>query len=75
MSSAGAVIVFPGAYTTTTYYSASLMLAEWYRLPAVYPFKPYVTSGGLTSYGLDVAENFRRAASYDDRILRGEKPM
>jgi len=70
----GAVIVFPGAYTTTTYYRTTLMLAEWYRLPAVYPFKPYVTSGGLTSYGFDVADNFRRAASYVDRILRGEKP-
>ena len=70
----GGVILFPGAYTTGTYYRPSLLLTERYRLPAVYPFKSYVISGGLTSYGFDVADNFRRAASYVDRILRGEKP-
>ena len=67
----GGLIVFPGTYTTTTHYRQSLWLAERYRLPAVYPFKPYVRSGGLISYG---ADQFRRAASYVDRILRGEKP-
>ncbi len=70
----GGLIVFPGTYTTTTHYRQSLWLAERYRLPAVYPFKPYVRSGGLISYGVDIADQFRRAASYVDRILRGEKP-
>jgi putative tryptophan/tyrosine transport system substrate-binding protein len=44
------------------------------ELPAVYPFRYFVTSGGLLSYGPDVADQYRRAAGYVDRILRGEKP-
>ena len=44
------------------------------RPPAVYPFRYYVQVGGLISYGVDVADLFRRAAGYVDRILRGEKP-
>jgi putative ABC transport system substrate-binding protein len=43
-------------------------------LPAVYPFRYYVTDGGLASYGPDVAEQWRLAAGYVDRILKGEKP-
>jgi putative tryptophan/tyrosine transport system substrate-binding protein len=42
-------------------------------LPAVYPFRYFVTSGGLISYGPDPIDEFRRAASYVDRILKGEK--
>jgi putative ABC transport system substrate-binding protein len=44
------------------------------RLPAVYPFRHYATGGGLMSYGFDTPDLFRRAASYVDRILKGEKP-
>ncbi len=44
------------------------------RLPAVYPYKFMATEGGLMSYGVDLVEQYRRAASYVDRILRGEKP-
>ena len=43
-------------------------------MPAVYPFRYYATSGGLISYGPDTTDPFRRAASYVDRILKGEKP-
>jgi putative tryptophan/tyrosine transport system substrate-binding protein len=43
-------------------------------LPAVYPFRGYVTAGGLISFGTDQAESYRQAAGYVDRILRGEKP-
>ena len=43
-------------------------------MPAVYPYRHYVTSGGLISYGPDQVDQFRRAASYVDRILKGEKP-
>jgi ABC-type uncharacterized transport system substrate-binding protein len=68
----GSTIMFPGTFTTLGYYPH--WLAERYRLPAVYPFKPYVRSGGLMSYGVDIADQFRRAASYVNRILRGEKP-
>ena len=49
-------------------------LASRYRLPSVYPWGYYVKSGGLVSYGPDSVDPFRRAASYVDRILRGEKP-
>ena len=45
-----------------------------HRLPAVYAWRFYVTSGGLMSYGTDVIDQYRRAASYVDRILRGAKP-
>jgi putative ABC transport system substrate-binding protein len=51
-----------------------IALAGRYRLPAVYPFRYYVASGGLASYGPDTIDQFRRAASYVDRILKGEKP-
>jgi putative ABC transport system substrate-binding protein len=49
-------------------------LATRYRLPAVYPFRMFTELGGLLSYGSDLIDNFRRAASYVDRVLRGEKP-
>jgi putative ABC transport system substrate-binding protein len=48
--------------------------AAQYRLPAVYPFRTYAAAGGLISYGLDISEVYRQAASYVNRILRGEKP-
>ena len=51
-----------------------ISLAMRYRLPAVYPFRPYAVEGGLISYGFDPLDLFRRGASYVDRILRGEKP-
>ena len=51
-----------------------IKLAAQHRLPAVYPFRYYVASGGLMSYGADTVDVFRRSASYIDRILRGEKP-
>jgi putative tryptophan/tyrosine transport system substrate-binding protein len=50
-----------------------IMLAARHRLPAVYPFRYFVTSGGLISYGPDTTDQFRRAAGYVDRILKGEK--
>jgi putative ABC transport system substrate-binding protein len=43
-------------------------------LPALYPFRYYVTGGGLMSYGPDQVDQFRRAAVYIDRILKGVKP-
>jgi putative tryptophan/tyrosine transport system substrate-binding protein len=49
-------------------------LAARYRLPAVYPYRFFTELGGLLSYGVDVTDNFRRAATYADRILKGEKP-
>src|SRR5262249_60543384 len=49
-------------------------LAARHRLPAVYPYRSHVMSGGLISYGSDQGDHFRRAARYVDRILQGEKP-
>jgi putative ABC transport system substrate-binding protein len=49
-------------------------LAVRYRLPAVYPYRAFTEAGGLLSYGNDTHDNFRRAASYVDRILKGAKP-
>jgi ABC-type uncharacterized transport system substrate-binding protein len=49
-------------------------LAARHRLPAVYPYRFYAASGGLISYGPDLVGQYRRAAGYVDRILKGEKP-
>jgi ABC-type uncharacterized transport system substrate-binding protein len=49
-------------------------LAARHRLPAVYPFRQFVTTGGLISYGVDRPDQYRRAAEYVGRILKGEKP-
>jgi putative ABC transport system substrate-binding protein len=51
-----------------------LRLAERDRLPAVYPYRYFVAAGGLACYGPDTIGQYRRAAGYVDRILRGEKP-
>jgi putative ABC transport system substrate-binding protein len=51
-----------------------ITLAARHRLPAVYPYRHYVTSGGLACYGPDQIDQFRRSAGYVDRILKGEKP-
>ena len=51
-----------------------IALAARHKLPAVYYRRAFVTSGGLISYGYDVVDQYRRAAGYVDRILRGEKP-
>jgi putative ABC transport system substrate-binding protein len=49
-------------------------LASRLRLPVIYPFSYMVAEGGLASYGIDLADSFRQAAVYVDRIFRGEKP-
>ena len=51
-----------------------ITLAARHRLPAVYPYRFFITSGGLISYGPDTIDQYRRAAGYVDRILKGEKP-
>ena len=59
---------------TITYRSEVTSLAARYRLPAVYGQRFFAELGGLLSYGEDWTDNFRRAATYADRILKGEKP-
>jgi len=50
-------------------------LAARYRLPAVYPYRFFVEGGGLVSYGPDLLDQFRQAATYVDRVLKGERPV
>jgi putative ABC transport system substrate-binding protein len=49
-------------------------LAARYRLPAAYPFRQFAEVGGLLAYGTDLVDQYRRAAIYADRILKGIKP-
>jgi putative tryptophan/tyrosine transport system substrate-binding protein len=49
-------------------------LAQQYRIPAIYPFREFVDSGGLMAYAVDVSENYRRMAGYADLIFKGAKP-
>ena len=58
----------------TNHRDALIALAAHHRVPAVYPFRYFAASGGLMSYGTDVAEVFRRAAAYVDHILKGTSP-
>jgi len=58
----------------TNYREAIVALAARHRVPAIYPFRYFAVSGGLMSYGTDLGEVSWRAASYVDRILKGEKP-
>ena len=51
-----------------------ITLAARHKLPAVYWERLFVAAGGLISYGADLIDNYRRAAGYVDRILKGEKP-
>ena len=69
----GGLIVLPSPLSIV-HRELIIALAARHQLPAVYPFPFHVTSGGLTSYGPDVTHNYRLAAGYVDRILRGEKP-
>jgi putative ABC transport system substrate-binding protein len=68
----GALITTPTAFVTN-HRELIIALATRHRLPAVYPLRIFVPSGGLISYGPDVADQYRRAAGYVDRILKGEK--
>jgi putative ABC transport system substrate-binding protein len=59
---------------TGVHHAPILSAAARNNVPAVYSSSPFARDGGLLSYGPDVVDNWRRAASYVDRILRGEKP-
>jgi len=60
--------------STVNHRKEIIALAGRYRLPAIYPYRLFASSGGLVSYGSDIADIYRRAASYVDRILRGGNP-
>jgi putative ABC transport system substrate-binding protein len=67
-------LILPPDGTTGVYRDLIISLAARHRLPAVYPFRVFVANGGLMAYGTNIIEQFRQAASYVDRILKGEKP-
>ena len=69
----GGLVVIPDAYMTQHRLELTSLAAR-YHLPTVYSFRFYAESGGLLSYGADLLDNFRRAAIYADRILKGAKP-
>jgi putative ABC transport system substrate-binding protein len=67
-------LVVTGSSAATSHRNPIVALAAQHRLPAVYFARYFVTAGGLVSYGPDYVDQFRRAAGYVDRILKGEKP-
>jgi putative ABC transport system substrate-binding protein len=69
----GGLIVAPSPFNTTNQ-TLILGLTAELRLPAIYPFRYFAENGGLASYGFDTVQQHRGAASYVDRILKGEKP-
>jgi putative ABC transport system substrate-binding protein len=69
----GALIVLPDAWTNV-HRASVIAAAARNNVPAVYSLPVFARDGGLLSYGADLADNWRRAATYADRILRGTKP-
>jgi putative ABC transport system substrate-binding protein len=69
----GGLIVVPGP-VTVIHRNRIIALAAEHRLPAVYPYRFFVMSGGLASYGVDDLELYRQLGTYVDRVLKGEKP-
>jgi putative ABC transport system substrate-binding protein len=69
----GGLIIFPDFFTSA---NNELIIAEaaQSRVPAIYPYRYFAANGGLMSYGVNTAEEFRRAAGYVNRILRGANP-
>ena len=69
----GGLVAIPDAFTFG-HRAPIISAAARNRLPAVYYYSTFARDGGLLSYGGDLADSFRHAATYVDRILRGEKP-
>jgi len=69
----GGLLVMPDSFLIAQR-AAVTALAARHAVPAVYPFRYFTEAGGLLSYGSDQLDNYRRAAAYADRILKGEKP-
>ena len=67
-------LLLPPDAITLVHQQLILRLAARHRLPAIYPYRAWAVNGGLLSYGIDVVDQFRRATSYINRILKGENP-
>jgi putative ABC transport system substrate-binding protein len=72
--SANGGLVVTGSAFALMHRDLIIRLAAQHRLPAVYYERAFVAAGGLISYGSDLIDQYRRAAAYVDRILKGEKP-
>jgi putative ABC transport system substrate-binding protein len=70
----GALVVAGDIFFTALLREQIIAAAAHHRVPTIYPYRIFAGSGGLISYGVDQNENYRGAASYVDRILKGEKP-
>ena len=70
----GAGLILPGDTFTSFHRKLIIALSAHHQLPAIYAFRYFPAEGGLVSYGLDTIDQYRQAAVYVDRILRGEKP-
>jgi putative ABC transport system substrate-binding protein len=68
----GGLVVLPGAFSNV-HRDTIIALTARYIVPAIYPYRFFTTGGGLMSYGTDDADQYRRSASYIDRILKGAK--
>ena len=73
-SSPNGGLILTGSALSLVHHDLVIALAAQHKLPAVYHRRYFVTSGGLMSYGPEVDDQFRGAAQYVDRILKGEKP-
>jgi putative ABC transport system substrate-binding protein len=69
----GGMIVLPNA-VTILHHGLIIGLAARYKLPAIYSYRLFTRSGGFISYGVDLADQYRQAASYVDLVLKGAKP-
>jgi putative ABC transport system substrate-binding protein len=69
----GGLVVMPDTFMNTHRVEITSLAAR-YRLPAVYPYRFFAEVGGLLSYANDILDNYRRVATYADRILKGAKP-
>jgi putative ABC transport system substrate-binding protein len=67
-------LIMTGSTTAASRRDALVALITRQKLPAIYPYRYFAASGGLFSYGPDTVDQYRRAAGYIDRILKGEKP-
>jgi putative ABC transport system substrate-binding protein len=72
--SANGGLIVTGSASASVHHDLIVTLAAKYKLPAIYSNRYLVTGGGLISYGVDLVDQYRNAASYVDRILKGEKP-
>jgi putative tryptophan/tyrosine transport system substrate-binding protein len=68
------VLIVESSFLFHTHHSRIVDLAAKHRLPAMYPFRAFVDAGGLMSYGVSLADLWRRAAVYMDKIIKGAKP-